>query len=1546
MPLNTDNKKHHDTLKEALQKDIDASKFENLAAILISRLLDLPIAVASSGFQYGADAGPAGQQDRQFRLECKKYRSDTRLDDRELLGEIDQALARDESLEAWVLVTTHNVREQTRQTLDEHGDKLGIPIVVVDWTDYEIAPLAALCTVDPDLVGEKFSTKAGAAANALQSQAIDAVCRLRKNLQYWYIGFEKWRTLSHDRMNSIWDSPRTANAKFGQNVAGNSQNRKIKRKSIHDALDVWWKSDSTDTPAVIVGREGTGKTWATFDWIVTNQKQQPIVFVISSSSAASFSDISEINIKDCLAKYIHDMTQTRNVEHWHRRIDRLLKRPTEEGIVFTIFFDGLNQEPSINWLLLLKIFQDEPFSGRVRIIVSTRTHYFENKLSKLRNLVVQAKKICVDNFDKTSGGEFDQMLELEGIRREDLNPDVIELASNPRLFSLVVRFREQLSAPGQITVHRLIWEYGRDTLGTRTGYSFSEEEWKEWLRTIAQEFRNNVPYILPEITTRSLSESVSRADYTSNEIYARLSDIIDGNFITSNGSDSLKYEPTIVTHALGLALLDYLSRTPCPDRKLDELLSIWLDPISGLDERAEILRAAVSILIAQAKAADSSLSGLLVTAWLQTQNISDTHLQDLSGLADQLTSALLDAVERSDTHVYTSSRLGAVNALRKIPREDSKALTTISSRLRKWLLNISRDVRENPSSNMEYEKHRSARIMRIIGTDSSGPITILGINFQLMDHDTGLVKTVIPSIIEDFPMGEIIPIFEAAAIEMTIRNRSECWDGLRWLCLLNEVDPENTADKLRDISNDICNRTPESGLHIDFPSRIAALLLWLTGQEQDDGEAASIDPDFYRIVNYSSDYIPDPSRSLFELERRHAEIILNNKNISVRSRVHRTRNFWFDPYFEPPVSFDQELRRFANEINLDKLNSGRERALEEHALEDIEPALARCAPDLLANLIRRLIKTVSNCTTDNRYWNAVRLRNYALLANDGDVEIVRNMRLGRNFGDEDKEAIAANELLMIEIRNLEPREQIDILIRANVKFYLMDVAMILRPPNPEDIDELIRRYRNESPKKKRELIMLLSIHPGKLSDSAYSWIKDHIHECKFGKFVFELLAQSDLLRFGRELAKDNWGWDPKSDIEVNHYGTDALIEATLRDPFSQIISKIAPWRLLEAIHRRGTDAVEVRAVADILNCIILAGNYEWDAGSNMLIDRTSEKLWPTISLRPSDFESENLRLLFDMEAQNQALKNAAKIAVERIQEARHHGADLHLMNFTANDFTPLLNYARDSIDRWLQGLDDLTQNFQRRVLLAEGFFLALCETLLTHEPELGARLWRALKSTIRTRFIGAGRIDEMLHIVFRTPDTKASNLLRKEIIDLKYCNTDQDMFDLVIAAIHNGKNDWLDEVIAENKSSSFSWRRRRAIILEGFRVNNTLPVPEAWPDREIKKSYELLACKSARFRWIEGCAYFWWDKYINASDSVEAYAAWVLFSHTADKRALTWIDEDRNSTHFSDDLFANKMIHFHRNWTKIEQLYKKRNDKMDREFLSNEIVKYIGPWIN
>ena len=253
-----------DKLKHELQNEQDSSKFECLAAALLGRLLNVPIAVASSGFQHGADAGPAGQQGRRFRLECKHYRDTSHLRERELLGEVEQAVVRDKALEAWILVTTRAIPEQIRQSLDQHGIRRGVPIVIIDWTDHEIAPLAALCASSPDLVEALFSNSAGKAARAVQSKSGDAVERLRRDLESWSLGFASLRQESHNTLNKIWNDPRHSNAVLGQNAAGGSIRKKVTRKCVHNALDDWWRGPARhDAPAVVMGLEGVGKTWAT-----------------------------------------------------------------------------------------------------------------------------------------------------------------------------------------------------------------------------------------------------------------------------------------------------------------------------------------------------------------------------------------------------------------------------------------------------------------------------------------------------------------------------------------------------------------------------------------------------------------------------------------------------------------------------------------------------------------------------------------------------------------------------------------------------------------------------------------------------------------------------------------------------------------------------------------------------------------------------------------------------------------------------------------------------------------------------------------------------------------------------------------------------------------------------------------------------------------------------------------------------------------------------------------------------------------------------------
>ncbi len=1543
---------NQEKLKLELQADDRASALEKLAAALLGRLLGIPVAVAKAGFQHGGDGGAAGQQGRRFRLECKKYSDSTRLSDRELLGEIDHALARDEALEAWFLIATRSVPEQLAQDLSQKGEKLGVPIVIIDWSDHDIAPLAALCAFDPDLVEAMFSKNAGALARALHPATGDVIKTLRRSLQGWCLGFETLCAQSHAKLGKIWNSARASTAELGQNAAGGAEPKRVRRSSVHDALNSWWQGAArNDAPASIFGWDGVGKTWAALDWLIDRMAEHPVVLVVPSSAAAKISAASETSIKRFLAERLYELSGVRDGDHWMRRLDYLLKRPAGEGPVLTVFFDGLNQEPSVPWLPILKVLQGDTFAGRVRVMTSTRTHHFEDRLSRLRGLVVTAVPIAVEIYDAAPGGELDQMLAFEGLSRSDLHPDLVELARTPRLFKLVVRFGDRLVEAGNVTVHRLLWEYGRDTFGERAGTSFSENEWQAWLKEIAQRYREGVT----EFSLKALAETTSRPDLSEREVLARLSDIIDGQFAKPGPSGSMQLTPTVVAHALGLALLAHLDTVDASDSAAVEPAAIqWLDPIAGLDQRAEILRAAVSIFVERGGSTSRAVAGVLVTAWLQTQNVVDSHRRELAILAPYIPEALLDAIERSDGRAQASARLWAVNALRAIPRADGTPLAAIVERTRAWLSIVSRDVDPNRDSNPDVEKHRANRYMTKIGVDASGPITVLGVKLQLVDRDDGALQVVVPSIVEGFPLKKVLVCFEAAAVAFAVRGRAEGWKGLKWLCYLNDVDPQEAAESLRELSNRIGSCTPEQGIHPELPARAAALILWLSGQEVDEEAAAAIDPGIDRAFTYEKDYLANPSQSFFTLERRHAELALGDQGLVLANRIQRTKQFWLDPTFQAPKAFVDELRAAAAAFDVEKLNREGSYTREDRGFEDLEPVLARCAPDLLADLVRRKLRSFSNCPPGSRYWCAISASNHLILAEDVEATAAQILRQSARDHDDEREAFAASSLLMIELRGLDTLSQFERVIAAGLKFIPVDFREVLNVPTAKDVDTLIARYRNGTPQEQHDLILLFSIHPSAFGDEAWTWLgslaqqPDH----KLRGVVFRTLACADAVRFGKMLAADGWSWHAKADLWVNHYGTGALIEAEAALPFDQLVLRLAPWRLLEAARTRGADKGEVRLAAEIFGHVLAAEKInEPDPGSDLSVRRSDEEtalfvlsIEPRASQEERDDSFASLRAAMDTDARIKAHQRAAETEVTRVEEARAAGAGLYLTDVNAEDMKPVLQHAPDMLNRWIEGYRERTSDFRRRVRLAEAAYLALCEALLTHDPLRGTDLWRALKATLVTRYIGPAEIDELLHMVFRAPDSPPVGALRDELIGLECCHADLALFEIALSACYNGKAAWLATVIEADRMSPLAWRQKRALVLIGYSIANALPVDGAWPEGQIRTDHAALRHQAARHRLGEGCARHWWRVYLVASNRIDAYAAWILFLHAADRRAWVWMPEDVRDKNNKGNFFALKLANVQLNRSKLTRAMEKKFDKFDRTFLGHDIVNGVGPW--
>jgi hypothetical protein len=212
------------------------------------------------------------------------------------------------------------------------------------------------------------------------------------------------------------------------------------------------------------------------------------------------------------------------------------------------------------------------------------------------------------------------------------------------------------------------------------------------------------------------------------------------------------------------------------------------------------------------------------------------------------------------------------------------------------------------------------------------------------------------------------------------------------------------------------------------------------------------------------------------------------------------------------------------------------------------------------------------------------------------------------------------------------------------------------------------------------------------------------------------------------------------------------------------------------------------------------------------------------------------------------------------------------------------------------------------------------------------------------RFTGEAGIDELIHIILRAPDTPATDVTRNELVGLDCCHTDKDLLDLALAATLNGKEAWLWAIVDAGRASPYAWRRARAEVLEGFTFGNTLPVEEAWPVGEIRTRHAELRRGSARFRYREACARHWWRIYWESEDVSEAYAAWELFMHAADRRAWVWMGSHVPDSSDTAPLFLLKSRHAGLNLSKLRRRMEKHEAELNKRFLGVRTPTGVGPW--
>ncbi|HND19169.1 MAG TPA: restriction endonuclease, partial [Acidobacteriota bacterium] len=268
--------------------------FEGLVATLLEKLTGQHFHLASSGTQEGRDMSSRRANANVIAVECKHYKRQTSLDEREILGEIQQAVRSISDLDIWVLVTSRDVPSQRYESFLQAANEQGIQFEVISEGDGDPSSLEVLCSQAPNVVLEYLQSITPVEQQELQEVLEDIsgnplfsenLEKLRQGFLQSLIGYDNWQTRQKGWLRTCFQTPQDSRADLSQilNVADEGA-KLIVRHQAWEQIDNWYSTWKTTHKAfVLLGEEGDGKTWAVASWVnkkITEDERLPFVIFL------------------------------------------------------------------------------------------------------------------------------------------------------------------------------------------------------------------------------------------------------------------------------------------------------------------------------------------------------------------------------------------------------------------------------------------------------------------------------------------------------------------------------------------------------------------------------------------------------------------------------------------------------------------------------------------------------------------------------------------------------------------------------------------------------------------------------------------------------------------------------------------------------------------------------------------------------------------------------------------------------------------------------------------------------------------------------------------------------------------------------------------------------------------------------------------------------------------------------------------------------------------------------------------------------------------
>lgn len=652
--------------------------FEGLVARMLSDLTSVAFRPARSGPQRGRDLDSDPASPWFAVVECKRYRGDTKLDQRELIAEIHIATTEDPQIDIWILATSRDVDANVARWLQEMSRERGIDYLILQCGSAgDPGDLDVLCANSLAFVLQHCASVLPHGPSELETYLTSVrsgtnfsarLQRINNALDDGTVGLPTFRDRLNEKLSQAMRSEDASVGRFERrlDVAGVGEVRDIPRLSVRDRLDAFMNAPSQPASSalcVVHGEEGNGKSWAVASWVHDriSRENAPAVFWFSAGACTSESPISQ------LADHATETLASGREINFLAKLQRWIEGGTTRQHLLVVL-DGINERQAITFWARHLVRSIADFRGHVSIIVTCRTQTWMDELAE--RLSLRPHLIEVLPFDDN---EFAAALiglepaDVERLRR------VGPLVRKPRYLATALQVVRELQAGEDLTVERLFYEAMRARVRTRTDYPLGGRDFEVLLRDLARQASESVR---TQDVVAGLPLTESRDDI--------LRELASGGVLRPCPSGGYHVEERYLVEGMALLLVDVLRNNTGSIEQLRQRVANWLSDTHRFPLTARIC-ASASIRALMDPSVPREASSALVLEFIGCTNPDAGWLNGVLMRAAQHVDVLCDVCERLwaqrgvDHAVEREVLKGLVAAARDIDRQEA-----IRARLVRW----------------------------------------------------------------------------------------------------------------------------------------------------------------------------------------------------------------------------------------------------------------------------------------------------------------------------------------------------------------------------------------------------------------------------------------------------------------------------------------------------------------------------------------------------------------------------------------------------------------------------------------------------------------------------------------------------------------------------------------------------------------------------------------------------------------------------------------------------------------------------------------------